>query len=188
MADRGFTVAATPLAGLMRIQRQRIEDDRGFLSRLFCRDAFSEFGLAEPIAQINHTLTRAAGAVRGMHFQRPPHAEDKLVSCLRGEVLDVAIDLRAGSPTFLKWHAERLSGENGLSLLIPKGFAHGFQAMTEGCELLYLHTASYDPGAEGALNALDPALAIDWPLAVTDISQRDRGHPFVDAEFTGIIL
>jgi dTDP-4-dehydrorhamnose 3,5-epimerase len=121
-----------------------------------------------------------------MHFQYPPGAEDKLVSCLRGEVWDVAVDLRKGSPTFLAWHAERLSAENGISLLIPKGFAHGFQTLTDDCELLYLHTADYAPDLEGAVNAFDPKLSIEWPLAVTAISDRDRAHPFVDADYSGI--
>jgi len=186
MADRRFAATATPLAGLALVQRIRMEDDRGFLSRLYCRDELSEIGFTAPIVQINQTFTRMRGTVRGMHFQRPPHAEGKFVSCLRGEVFDVAIDLRAGSPTFLKWHAERLSGENGLSLSIPKGFAHGFQTLADDCELLYFHTAPYVRDAEGALNPLDPALGIDWPLAVTEMSPRDRGHPFVDSSFTGI--
>ena len=186
MAERRFTATATGLAGLMVVRRQRIEDARGFLSRLYCQEELAEIGFTEPVVQINQTVTRAPGMVRGLHFQRPPHAEDKLVSCLRGEVYDVAVDLRAGSPTLRQWHAERLSAENGLSLFIPKGFAHGFQALTDDCELLYLHTASYAPEAEGAVNALDPALAIDWPLPVTEMSPRDRGHPLLDDDFAGI--
>ena len=188
MAEPRFASSPTPLAGLMRVERRRIGDERGFLSRLYCRDELSAIGLAQPIAQINHTLTRTRGVVRGLHFQHPPHAEDKLVSCLRGEVFDVAVDLRAGSPTFLNWHAERLSADNGVSLYIPRGFAHGFQTMTDDCELLYLHTAPYAPQAEGALNVLDPTLAIAWPLPVADLSVRDRGHPFVEQGFRGIAL
>lgn len=184
-AEPRLVAAPTPLAGLMRVERRRIEDERGFLSRLYCREELARLGFSEPIAQVNQTLTRARGTVRGLHFQRPPHAEDKLVSCLRGEVFDVAVDLRAGSPTFLHWHAERLSADNGASLYIPKGFAHGFQAMTDDCELLYLHSATHAPEAEGALNALDPALSIAWPLPVTDMSARDRGHPMVGAGFAG---
>lgn len=188
MADPRFVASETSLAGLTVVERTRIEDERGFLSRLYCRNALEQIGFTDPIAQINQTLTRARGTVRGLHFQRPPHAEDKLVSCLRGEVFDVAVDLRAGSPTLLQWHAERLSAANGLGLLIPKGFAHGFQALTDDCELLYLHSAMYQPDAEAALNALDPALAIDWPLPVTEMSARDRGHPMLGAEFAGIDL
>jgi len=162
MTDR-FTPQATPLAGLTLVERHRIGDDRGFLSRLYCADALAAIGFDAPIAQINHTLTRRQGAIRGMHFQHPPHAEDKFVSVLRGAVFDVAIDLRAGSTTFLQWHGAELSADNARSLFIPKGFAHGFQTLTENCELIYLHTASYRQSAEGAINALDPRVGITWP-------------------------
>lgn len=145
-------------------------------------------GINKPIAQINHTLTRKKGAVRGMHFQRPPHAEIKLVSCLKGEIWDVAIDLRSDSATFLQWHGETLSAENRKSLLIPEGFAHGFQTLTEDCELIYLHTSAYHPESEGALNATDPKLAIAWPLAISDISERDRNHKSIEQDFQGITL
>jgi len=189
MRERRFTVAETPIDGLMRVTRSIIGDHRGFLSRLYCSDELAEAGFDAPIKQINQTLTRAKGAIRGMHFQFSPHAEDKFVSCIRGEVLDVAVDLRSGSPTFLQGHAEPLSAENGASLFIPKGFAHGFQTLTKDCELLYFHTASYSKEAEGALNPLDPALAIAWPLPVTDMSVRDRAHPHLaDIHFPGIVL
>lgn len=186
MTEQRFEIAATPLAGLYVVRRQRREDERGFLSRLYCRDDLAEAGLSEPIAQINQSFTRDRGTVRGMHFQYSPNAEDKLVSCLRGEVWDVAIDLRKGSATFLHWHAERLAAENGKSLLIPKGFAHGFQTLTDDCELLYFHTASYSPKSEGAVNPLDPTLAIDWPLPVAAMSDKDRTHDFIAAEYHGV--
>lgn len=176
----------TPLGGLVVVERSRIEDHRGFFSRFFCADTLAEAGFDLPVAQINHTLTRTRGALRGMHYQHPPHAEVKMVSCLRGEVFDVAVDLRADSPTFLHWHGELLSGVNQRSLLIPRGFAHGFQALTDDCELLYLHSAAYAPDAEGAVNALDPRLAISWPLAIADMSERDRTHPMLDPDFKGI--
>ncbi|WP_298160274.1 dTDP-4-dehydrorhamnose 3,5-epimerase family protein, partial [Ferrovum sp.] len=138
-----FDFVVTPLGGLMLVQRRAVEDDRGFLSRFYCSEEFRQAGIDKSVDQINHTLTRKKGAVRGLHFQYPPHAESKLVSCLKGEILDVAVDLRRDSPTFLHWHGEVLSAENRRSLLIPVGFAHGFQALTEDCELIYLHTASY---------------------------------------------
>lgn len=140
----------------------------------------------KPIQQINHTLTKKAGAVRGMHFQHQPSAEIKIVSCLKGRVLDVAVDLRAGSPTLLQWFAVELSDENKKSLFIPEGFAHGFQTLTEDCELLYLHTANYSAQHESALNPLDPLLSIKWPLGITEISARDQTHPMLDSGFTGI--
>jgi dTDP-4-dehydrorhamnose 3,5-epimerase len=148
-------------------------------------DELQDAGLRDPVVQINHTATGHRGTVRGMHFQRPPHAEDKFVSVVRGEVFDVAVDLRRNSPTFRQWHAEHLSADNGRSLLIPKGFAHGFQTLTDDCELIYLHTARYAPDAEGGLDPLDPMLAIEWPLTVTDLSARDRAHPPLSSNFDG---
>ena len=183
-----FDVHATPLSGLAVIRRKPIEDDRGFFCRFFCAEEFREAGLRKPVAQINHTFTREKGSVRGLHFQHPPHAETKIVSCIQGGIFDVAVDLRKDSPTFLRWHGEKLSASNRKSLLIPEGFAHGFQTMTEDCELIYLHTASYMPDAEGALNVLDPRLAIDWPLGVARLSERDRMHPMLTADFDGIAL
>lgn len=186
MAERRFTVTDTPLAGLKLVAHTRMEDHRGSLQRLYCADELAAAGFDRPVAQINHTLTRQRGAVRGMHFQHAPHGEDKFVSVLRGEVLDVAVDLRRGSPTLGRWHGEVLSADNGRGLFIPRGFAHGFQTLTEECELLYLHSAAYHQPAEGAVNALDPALAITWPLPVTDMSARDRGHPPLPTGFSGI--
>lgn len=183
-----FEFMPTPLFGLTLVQRKAIEDQRGFLSRFYCADEFSAAGLAKPIAQINHTLTRSKGAVRGMHFQYPPHAEAKLVSCVQGEIFDVAVDLRRDSPTFLCWHGVRLSAQNRQSLLIPEGFAHGFQTLTTDCELIYLHTAAYHPESEGALSATDLRLDIDWPLAITEISERDLNHKSIDQDFQGITL
>ena len=181
-----FTVIANPLPGLAVVQRHRSEDQRGFFSRLYCSAELAALGLRLPIAQINQSFTRRRGAVRGLHYQRPPHAEDKFVSCLRGEVFDVAVDLRRGSGTFLKWHGELLSADNARSVLIPQGFAHGFQALSDDCELLYLHTRAYAPDAEAALNVRDPALAIVWPLPFTDLSARDAGHAFLTPDFDGI--
>jgi dTDP-4-dehydrorhamnose 3,5-epimerase len=183
-----FEFLPTPLSGVTIVQRQRFEDSRGFLSRFYCAEQFRTAGVETPLAQINYTLTHRAGAVRGMHFQWPPHAETKLVSCVRGKVFDVAVDLRRNSPTFLTWHAEILSPDNQRSLLIREGFAHGFQALIDESELLYLHTAAYHPAAEGAVNAIDPRLAINWPLPIAEMSERDRSHPLVTPAFEGISL
>lgn len=179
-----FTISDTPIGGLKLIERKQLADARGFFSRLFCSEELAAAGWFKPIAQINHTLTQRQGAVRGMHFQHPPHAEMKLVACLRGAVWDVAVDLRVGSPTFLHWHAEELSAVNHRALLIPEGFAHGFQALSNDCELLYLHTAAYAPGAEGGINPRDPELAINWPLAIAELSPRDAQYPMPNKEFT----
>ncbi len=181
-----FLIDDLPLLGLKRITRQRLGDARGFLSRLFCAEELQTLAPGKPIVQINHTLTASRGTVRGMHFQYPPHAETKFVSCLRGEVFDVAVDLRHNSPTFLRWHAELLSADNHKTLVIPEGFAHGFQTLTDDCEMLYFHTTAYQPGAEGGLNAQDPQLAIAWPLPVAGLSPRDAAHPFLGNDFTGV--
>lgn len=183
-----FRFLPTSLDGLRCIERLRMGDDRGFLARLFCADEFEQAGAPFSIVQINHTLTRACGTVRGLHFQFPPHAETKLVSCIRGQIFDVAVDLRAGSPTFLKWHGEVLSPDNGRALYIPPGFAHGFQTLTDDCELVYLHSSSYHPESEGAANLADPRIGIAWPLPVGTVSDRDRNHPFLAPEFPGIQL
>lgn len=183
-----FEILETPLSGLRVLQRKPIGDSRGYLERLFCNEELQMLAPAKYIAQINHTLTALRGTVRGMHFQRPPHAEIKFVSCLRGEVFDVAVDLRHNSPTFLRWHAELLSADNHKTLVIPEGFAHGFQTLTDNCEMLYFHTHTYQPGAEGGLNAQDPRLAIQWPLPVGGVSPRDAGHPFLDENFSGMTL
>jgi dTDP-4-dehydrorhamnose 3,5-epimerase len=183
-----FTVTDTPLAGLKRVERQSLGDSRGFLARLFCAEELAVAGWHRPIAQINHTVTQTSGTVRGMHFQYPPHAEMKLVSCLRGAIWDVAVDLRAGSPTFLCWHAEELSADNRRALLIPEGFAHGFQTLADDCELIYLHNAAHQPAAESGLNPRDPALAIAWPRTIGDISAKDAERPMIHAHFEGIVL
>jgi dTDP-4-dehydrorhamnose 3,5-epimerase len=181
-----FQITKTPLTGLLELQRQKLADSRGFLSRLFCAEELAAFGWNKPIAQINHTATIRKGTIRGMHFQHLPHCEIKLVSCLRGEVWDVAVDLRPGSPTFLHWHGACLSAENGLALLIPVGCAHGFQTLSDDVELLYCHSAAYAAGSEGGLNPRDPKLAIDWPLPVTEISERDQSHPLIPLGFKGV--
>jgi dTDP-4-dehydrorhamnose 3,5-epimerase len=184
--EERFDIHPTPLEGLLVIKRNPIEDPRGFFCRFFCAEAFQKVGFRRPIAQINHTRTLNRGTVRGLHFQHPPDAEGKIVSCLCGEVFDLAVDIRKDSPTFLQWHAEILSATNQRSLLIPEGFAHGFQTLTENCEMLYLHSAPFQPHAEGALHVADPKIGIRWPLAVTELSERDRAHPFIGPDFEGI--
>lgn len=163
-------------------------DERGAFSRFFCAHDLDSVIGNRHIVQINHSRTASVGAVRGLHFQQPPHAEMKLVRCLRGRVWDVAVDIRAASPTFLHWHAEELSAENGLMLVVPEGCAHGFQVLDPASELLYLHTAFYVPAAEGGLACNDPALGISWPLPIGEISDRDRNHPLIRPGFPGLAL
>jgi dTDP-4-dehydrorhamnose 3,5-epimerase len=179
-------VASSGDLGLRVIERRPIGDSRGFLARLFCAEELAEVGWNTPIAQINHTFTAHRGTLRGMHFQRAPHTEMKLISCLRGEIWDVAVDVRKDSPTFLQWFATHLSAENNRALLIPQGFAHGFQTLTDDVELLYCHSAAYFPEAEAGLHLLDPRLAIAWPLPPGEISARDQAHPFINATCEGV--
>ena len=182
-----FLVYDLPLSGLKIIERKPIGDERGSLCRIFCTAELASVGWQKPICQINQTFTEKSGTVRGLHFQRAPDSEMKLVSCLRGRVWDVAVDIRADSPTFLKWYAVELSPENNKALLIPEGFAHGFQAISDGCELLYLHSSTHSPDSEAALNPRDPLLGINWPLDISVISLRDSGHEMLqDFEFRGV--
>lgn len=181
-----FTVTALPLSGLTLIKQQHLRDERGFLSRLFCANELAAAGWHQPIAQVNHTLTAVAGMVRGLHYQMPPHAEMKLVSCIQGKVWDVAVDLRANSPTFLQWHAQYLSSSDGLGLLIPEGFAHGFQALSDNVELLYCHSAPFSPDSEAVLDARDERLAITWPLPFLIRSLRDQSPAGLGPDFKGV--
>ena len=183
-----FVLHETPLSGLMVIERKPLGDSRGYLERLFCEEDLQAMIFGKRIAQINRTLTAKRGTVRGLHFQYPPYAETKFVTCLHGEVYDVAVDLRQGSPTYLQWHAEILSGDNHKTFVISEGFAHGFQALAEGCEMLYLHTAAYCQEAEGGLHSQDALLAIHWPLPVVDLSPRDAAHPLLHDEFVGLLV
>ncbi len=185
MGDR-FEAEATRLDGLVVLNRKVLKDDRGFLTRLFCPDELEALGWSGRVAQINETGTVHRGTVRGMHFQNPPFAEIKLISCTRGRVLDVVVDIRRGSPTFLKHFAIELSEDNGRSLLVPKGFAHGFQALADNVHMLYAHSESYVAASEGGLNSQDPRLAIEWPLPVTNLSARDSGHPLLSADYAGV--
>ncbi|MES2049025.1 MAG: dTDP-4-dehydrorhamnose 3,5-epimerase [Pseudomonadota bacterium] len=181
-----FDISATELAGLRVIKRRPIGDARGYLQRMFCVDELAAAGWLVPVAQVNHTYTKRAGSVRGLHLQLPPLAEMKLITCIRGEVWDVAVDLRANSATFLRWHAVHLSAENKTSYLIPPGFAHGFQTLTDEVEMLYCHSQVYTPSSEMGLNAWDKKLNISWPMTITDVSEKDKNWPMLDDSFPGI--
>lgn len=179
-------IQATPLPDLKLVETTPHNDARGAFARWFCEYELSQLIGSRRIVQINHSLTVAVGAVRGLHFQFPPHAEMKMVRCMKGRVWDVAVDLRRGSSTFLHWHAEELSPDNRRMMVIPEGFAHGFQVMEPKTELLYLHTSPYSPNAEGGLRFDDPAVGIAWPLPTTDVSARDGLHPLIDSSFQGL--
>ena len=183
-----LSLRALPLEGLFSLQHKAHEDERGRFARLFCQGSLAVIGQPLQIRQINHSRTALRGTVRGLHFQYPPHAETKLITCLRGAVWDVAVDIRRGSATFLHWHAEHLQAGDGRSLLLQPGFAHGFQALSDDAELLYLHSADYSPEHEGGISACDPNLAITWPLPASHLSARDATHPLLAADFQGVVV
>lgn len=169
-----------PLAGAFLVELERRGDDRGFLARTFCAEEFAALGLAKQWAQCNMSFSAKVGTLRGLHFQRPPMAETKLVRCTRGAIFDVIVDLRIGSATYGQWHGERLDDVGRRMICVPEGFAHGFQALSDHVEMLYFHSAPYSAQHEGGLRWDDPTLSIPWPLRVTDMSVRDRGFPYLN--------
>ncbi|MEP7279233.1 MAG: dTDP-4-dehydrorhamnose 3,5-epimerase [Bacteroidota bacterium] len=176
----------TPLTGSYTITLTPFSDERGWFARTWCREEFRQIGQTKDWVQINHSFTAHAGAIRGMHYQLPPFAEIKMVRCIAGAVFDVMVDLRKGSPSFLQWFGTELSAENKKMIYIPEGFAHGFQTLAPNSELIYHHSEYFTPAAERAIPYDDPGLAIKWPLAPTDISERDRLHPALNNGFAGI--
>lgn len=182
-----FEVSDTPLAGLKILRRKRLGDDRGHLTRLFDAEDLSEIGWPGGVAQVNETGTAARGTVRGLHYQNPPFAEAKLITVTQGAVLDIAVDIRRGSPTFLRHHAVELAAGSALSYLLPQGFAHGYQALTSDVRMIYVHSAPYRAEAEAGINVTDARLAIAWPLAIENLSRRDEGFAMLSDTFEGVI-
>ena len=167
----------TAISGVRVLNRSRQADERGFLERLFDETQLQHVLAGRKVEQINRTKTLKAGTVRGMHLQLSPAAESKIVSCLRGSVFDVAVDLRPGSPTFGTWFGCELTSDNGRALVVPEGCAHGVQALEDDCDLLYVHTASYTAVEERGLDPLDPDVGIAWPISPTGLSARDISLP-----------
>jgi len=181
-------ILSTPIRDLMVVRGCPIIDKRGAFSRLYCEEELAPVIDGRRILQVNHSTTAKVGTVRGMHFQHPPHTEMKFVRCIKGKIWDVAVDLRADSATFLNWHATQLSPSNGSMMVIPEGFAHGFQCLEENSELLYLHTAFYNHEAERRINYGDPILNIQWPIPVTDLSLKDAQCGFLKHDYEGMTL
>jgi dTDP-4-dehydrorhamnose 3,5-epimerase len=179
-------ITTTKIAGAVVITTTAQIDERGSFSRLFCDRKLAPILGDKTIVQINQSMTLNTGTIRGLHYQQPPHAEMKLVRCLSGKVWDVCVDLRTNSPTFLQWHAEELSADDNKMFVIPEGCAHGFQTLEDNSTLLYLHTTAYAPEAEAGVTCNDPRLAITWPLAVSELSPRDRALLALAADFKGI--
>ena len=165
------------LPGAMLVEPERRHDARGWFARVYCEKEFAERGLPTRMVQTNLSLTRKAGTLRGMHFQKAPDAEDKLVRCARGAIWDAIVDLRPQSPTYCQWFGAELSEDNGRMLLVPKGFAHGFVSLTDDAAVTYQVSAFYAPGSEGGARWNDPAFKIEWPVPVLDMSDKDRNWP-----------
>ncbi len=183
-----LTINKTPIEGLYVVDTSAFIDNRGAFARWFCEAELVEILGNRHIKNVNFSRTVKKGSVRGMHFQKPPHAEMKLIRCIKGTVFDVAVDLRANSNTMYKWYATELSADNMKMFVIPEGFAHGFQTISDDVEMLYLHTNYYDMDSEGAIRYNDPNIGIKWPLDVAEISEKDATHPYINDYFEGIIL
>lgn len=184
----GLTTHGTPIPGLFSLQMSLHEDSRGSFLKLLNQDELRSLGWPSITHQVNLSSTPQRGTIRGMHAQTGPTPEYKLVSCIRGAVWDVCVDLRKESPTFLHWKAFELSEANPMQLLIPPGVAHGFQATSEDVELVYCHSTPYEPGLEVGVNPFDPLIGISWPLEGTIVSTRDKNHPPLSASFEGLIV
>lgn len=167
----------TELPGVVIVDLERREDDRGFFARAWCRREFAAAGLPDDLAQCSLSRTRRRGTLRGLHYQGPPHEEDKLVRCVRGAVYDVALDLRRRSPAYLRHVAVELSAENGRALLIPRGCAHGFQTLADDTDVFYQMSAYFAPDAARGVRWNDPAFAIPWPIPDPILHRRDADYP-----------
>lgn len=178
----------TPLEGAYTIELQRIGDDRGFFARLFCTKEFSDVGLVTSFEQINNSLTKNKGTLRGMHYQLPPFAEVKVVRCIRGALFDVILDLRPDSPTYGKWYGDTLSADNRRMMYVPKGFAHGFLTLEEDTEAFYLVSTPYAPEHERGIRYNDPEFDIEWPIEPLEVSEKDAQWKDFDPQWHGIDL
>jgi dTDP-4-dehydrorhamnose 3,5-epimerase len=181
-------ITNTKIDGVKVIQSEPFRDERGFFNRIFCQKELAAIRPNMVIAQVNHSMTALKGTVRGMHFQYPPHAEMKIVRCVKGAIFDVAVDLRKNSPTFLQWYGEILSSDNMTALVIPEGCAHGFQSLENRIEMIYLHTEAYCKEAECTLRYDDPGVDIQWPFPVEHVSEKDASASFMLDNYGGILL
>jgi len=185
--DKKLNIINTNFLGLHIVEPNRMKDERGYFQRLFCSNEFAKINLDKPIVNINHSMTQKKGTIRGMHFQYQPYAEIKIVKCIKGAIFDVAIDIRQGSPTFMQSYSIELSDKNNLMLVIPEGFAHGFQSLEENSEIIYFVTNHYSKENESGLNPFDPRLNINWPLECNFISQKDKNSKLLPNDFQGIV-
>lgn len=179
---------STNINGLYVIHPEKRKDERGEFARTFCKNNFKQIGFEKEFVQYNHSLNYKKGTIRGMHFQKPPYTEVKLIRCVQGAVYDVVVDLREGSETFLQHVAIELNAGNMISLLIPEGLAHGFQALEDNSALIYHHTQFYTASSDGGVRFDDPALKINWPLPPVAVSVKDRSYNLIDNNFKGIAV
>ena len=167
----------TPLAGAFLIDLERLQDDRGFFARTFCRNEFERHGLDPNVVQCNVSFNERRGTLRGLHYQAPPHEEAKLVSCTSGRIFDVIVDLRPTSPTHGQWFAAELDADRRTALFVPEGFAHGFQTLVDDASVFYQMSSYYHPHAARGIRYDDPAFGIPWPLADPIVSPKDAALP-----------
>ena len=177
---------ATPLPGSFIAELQPASDSRGWFARTYCKREFAQIGHQEEWVQMNHSFTAKKGTIRGMHYQKPPCTEIKMLRCIAGTVYDVIIDLRKNSATYLQWFGAELSAANKKMMYIPHGFAHGFQTLSHNTELIYHHSQFYTPHAEEGIMYNDTAIGIQWPLPVTELSDRDKAHLLIDSNFKAL--
>lgn len=171
----------TKLKGAFIVELEKREDSRGFFARTFCKNELDAHGLESNIVQTNMSQTLKKGTLRGMHFQKAPYGETKLVRCTRGAVYDVIIDLRPESETFKQWFGIELTAENHTMLFVPRGFAHGFVTLVDDCEVMYEVSQFYTPEADSGVRYNDPAFGIEWPTEILEVTEKDANHP----DFTG---
>lgn len=169
----------TPLADVLLVRPERRSDERGYFVRAFCEDEFRAHGLESRFPQTSLSFNAQRGTVRGMHFQRQPNAETKLVRCSRGAIFDVLIDLRPESSTYLQWCGFELTASNGFAVYIPEGYAHGFQTLEDATEVTYAITPPYTPGVAAGVRWNDPALDVHWPLEISMIAPQDQSWPLI---------
>lgn len=181
-----FEFIETKIPKLKIGKRFKFENNVGTFERLYCKNEFQNINFSEEIVQINKNFTKNSGTFRGFHFQFPPFAEEKIITCLKGSVFDVAVDIRKDSSTFLQWHSEVLSESNNTCMYIPKGFAHGFLTLEDNCEILYFHSEFYSPQNESGILYNDPMIDIKWPRQIKYLSERDKEHEYLKESFKGI--
>ncbi len=176
----------TPIPGITLVELRVLQDDRGWFARSFCRETFLLQGLETEISQINHSYCKTRGILRGLHYQRAPQAETKLVRCVKGSIFDVAVDVRQDSPTFLQWYGVNLDEDSPYALYVGPGFAHGYQALSDHSAVVYQSSASYAPNLEGCVRFDDPRIGVQWPIMSPILSPKDQSVPWLESDFLGI--